>query len=106
MAEEHKSWKLNLRYGKIKTPFTHYTLLAAGVVHDLEEGFECRPGKAFMGMKVWANTKEEAFDMIRAIGECIGFEVTGKIELYATDPIEPPDEKPHGYDINFSPYDE
>src|SRR5690242_8052244 len=106
MAEEDKDWKLKLRYGKMKTPFSHYTLLADGVVHNLEEGFECRPGKAFMGMKVWASSEEEAFDMIRVIGEHIGFEVTGKIELYSTDPVEPPGEEPHGYDINFSPYDE
>jgi hypothetical protein len=106
MTEENKDWKLKLRYCKMKTPFTHYTILADGIVHELEEGFESRPGKAFMGMKVWASSQKEAFSMVQVIGGHIGFEVTGSIRLYITEPMEPPGEKPHGYDIQFSPYDE
>ena len=63
-----RDWKLKLRYGRLKTPFQHYTLLADGVVGDLMEGFVCRPGNAVMAMKVWASSHDEAFDMIRRIG--------------------------------------
>ena len=103
---QDKNWKLKLRYGKLKTPFQHFTLLADGVVGDLMEGFSCRPGSAIMGMKVWASSAAEAFDMIRAIGEQIGFTVTGRIQLYETAPVSPPRETPHGYDIRFTPYDD
>lgn len=101
-----KDWKLKLKYGKLKTPFHHFTVIAEGMVEELEEGFECRPGKAYMGMKTWATDAEESADMIKGIGEHIGFRVTGKIEVFTTEPKEPPGENPRGYDIQFTPYDE
>ena len=94
-----------LRYNKIKTPFSHFTLIAEGRVREeLKHGFSCPIGPAFMGMQAWAISREEAFDMIRWIGEDIGFSVTGKIQLYDSDPLEPPGPNPHGYGINFTPY--
>ncbi len=105
MGITDKYWKIRLRYGKLKTPFKHVSLIAEGIVEkELEHGYECRVGNSFMGMKVWSSTDEEAFDMIRVIGEQIGFRVTGKIYLYNTEPAEPPGENPHGYDINFTPF--
>lgn len=101
-----KDWKLKLRYGKLTTPYSHYTVLADGEVRELAEGFECRPGKAWMAMKTWSMSTEESSDMIRVIGEQIGFIVTGKIEVYSTEPVEPPGENPFGYDIKFTSYDE
>jgi hypothetical protein len=103
MEKEEENWKLKLHYGKITTPYFHYTLIAEGTAGDLEEGFECRQGKAFMGMKVWASSHDEAFDMIEAIGEQIGFSRMGKIEIFDTEPQEPPKEDPYGYDIKFIP---
>lgn len=101
-----KNWKLKLRYGKISTAFKHYTVLADGEVGELGHGFACRPGKAWMAMKIWANSMDESVEMIQSIGAEIGFEVTGKIEVYETDPTAPPSDKPFGYGINFTPYDE
>ena len=101
-----KDWKLKLRYGKIQTPYKHYTALADGVVEELADGFECRKGSAWMAMKTWANSTEESSDMIKVIGEQIGFKVTGRIEVYDTEPTQPPKDNPYGYDINFTPYDE
>ena len=99
-----KNWKLKLRYGKLKTP--HLTLIADGIVTaKLMEGFSCRPGRAFMAMKVWASSNEEAFDMAQSIGKQIGFIVTGRIELFTTEPTAPPRANSHGYDIQFTPYD-
>lgn len=101
-----KDWKLKLRYGKLQTPFKHVTIIAEGVVGELQEGFTCPTGNAFMGMKVWASSDEEAADMIQVIGEQIGFQVTGKIQIFDADPVEPPKENPYGYDINFTPFNE
>ena len=104
LDEMDKDWKLKLRYGKLYTEFSHYTVLADGEVGDLADGFECRPGRAWMAMKTWATNTGESADMIKVIGEQIGFEVTGKIEVYETEPSEPPQENPHAYDIMFTPY--
>ena len=38
MSDEDKNWKLKLRYGKLKTPFQHFTLIADGIVGDLIDG--------------------------------------------------------------------
>lgn len=103
---DEPDWKLRLRYGKLKTPYQHYTLLADGMAATLRHGFECRPGRAWMAMKVWATSQDEAFDMVRAIGADIGFEANGRIELFDTPPEEPPEEKPRAYGIGFTPYDE
>jgi hypothetical protein len=102
---DESDWKLKLKYGKLDTPFTHYTLLADGIVHDLEEGFECRKGKAYLGMKVWAISHDEAAEVIQSIGDQIGFEVTGEIQIFDSDPLEPPGENPFCYGITFTPYD-
>ena len=99
------SWKAKLRYGKIQTPFHHYTSIAEGVVGELTDGFVCPAGSAFMGMKTWASSADESADMIRVIGERIGFTVTGEIKIYETEPQQPPRDKPHGYDIIFTPFD-
>ena len=105
-AEEHpKDWKLKLRYGKLTTPFRHYTVIAEGVVGKLAEGFSCPPGNAFMGMKTWASSTDESADMVTVIGRQIGFTVTGDIQIYDTEPSEPPRERPFGYDIQFTPFD-
>lgn len=100
-----QDWKLRLRYGKDATSFQHFSLIADGVAGHLVEGFECRPGPAVMSMKVWASDADEAADMIVSIGRQIGFEVTGKIDIYETAPDQPPREHPHGYAIGFVPYD-
>lgn len=106
MDSSETDWKLKLRYGKLKTDFKHFTVFADGVVGELEEGFECRPGRAWMAMKTWATDANESADMIQVIGRQIGFSVDGEIEVYASEPEQPPGANPHGYEIRFTPYDE
>jgi hypothetical protein len=101
---EDGAWKLKLRYGQIKTPYFHYSVIAEGVAGVLSDGFSCPPGGAFMGMKAWASSSGEATDMIRVIGQQIGFTVTGHTYVYDTEPAQPPGENPRGYDINFTPF--
>ena len=106
MADEPGDWKLKLRYGRLQTPYKHFSVLADGVAGKLSGGFECRPGRAWMTMSVWASSEEEAFDMARLIGKDIGFEVDGRMELFDTEPKEPPRDSPFAYAIGFTPYDE
>jgi hypothetical protein len=86
------------------TEFQHYTVLAEGIAGNHGEGFTCPAGNAIMGMKVWASSAEEAGYMVRAIGNQIGFTVTGDIQIYDTEPTQPPRENPRAYDINFTPF--
>ena len=105
MDDDDKHWKLKLRYGRLTTPYNHYTVLAEGVVAELAEGFSCPPGSAWMAMKTWASSPDESADMIRVIGKEIGFTVTGKTHVYDTEPVQPPKDDPYGYDIKFTPFD-
>ena len=99
-------WKLKLRYGKIKTAYQHFTVLAEGKIEQPLEDFDCPVGNVIMGMKVWASSSDEAIDMIQVIGEDIGFKTTGRVYIYDTEPTLPPQNKPHGYDIQFTPFNE
>jgi hypothetical protein len=101
-----KDWKLKLKYGKFQTPYHHFTVLAEGTAGQLAVGFSCPDGKAWMGMKVWASSSEEAADMIQGLGANIGFNVTGRIHVYTTEPVKAPKEDPFGYDIYFTPFEE
>ncbi len=99
------AWRAKLRYGKLKTPFRHYTAVAEGeVTGPLQQGFMCRPGSAFMAMKAWCSSVEECAHMVRLIGRDIGFAVTKRIYVYETEPSEPPYERPRGYGISFTPF--
>lgn len=104
--EDEKNWKLKLRYGKESTPYKHFTALGDGVVGDLVDGFECRKGPAVMAIKTWATDADESADMLRVIGSRIGFLASGEVQIYETDAEQPPKERPFGYDIRFTPYDE
>jgi hypothetical protein len=105
-VEDENNWKLKLRYGKEATPYKHFIAIGDGLVEDLANGFECRKGPAIMAIKTWATDADESADMLRVIGSQIGFEATGGIEIYETEPEQPPKDNPFGYDINFTPYDE
>jgi hypothetical protein len=73
-------------------------------VNELINGFECPKGNAFMGMKIWAESFEEAADLFLSIGRQIGFNTMGKLQIYESEPQEPPGENPSGYDIKFTPF--
>lgn len=101
-----KNWKLELRYGRLRTPFSHFTAIASGRAGDLAEGFTCRPGPAVMAIKLWAESADHAIALTRSIAVRHGFDASGRIQIYQTEPDEPPREHPHGYGISFHAYDE
>lgn len=105
MSEE-PDWKLKLRYGQTATPFKHYSLLADGKLVEDNPDFGVEKGPAVMGMKVWAVDPDQAADMIIALSNAQNFKMAGKIEVYETEPDRPPEDKPFGYSVKFTPYDE
>ena len=102
--ENPSDWKLKIRYGKLETPFKHFTSFAEGRMNLKENDFDCPVGPAYMAMKTWAIDADQSADMIRVIGKQVGFSATGKVEIYESDAEEPPGEKPSGYGINFTPF--
>lgn len=106
MNNPEKDWRLKLRFGKIQTPYQHFTVIAEGVAREEMQDFLCPPGQAFMAMKTWASSPDESGHMVQVIAEQIGFDVTGRIEIYETEPAQPPREHPYGYDIQFTPFQE
>ena len=106
MEETPKDWKLKLRYGKLKTEFSHFTVIADGLVETPDADYGSIAGKAMMGIKVWAIDTQEAADLTYYVGEQIGFKPTGNMQVFDTDPEQPPKDTPYGYDINFTSYDE
>ena len=102
---QNQNWKLQLRYGRLVTPYKHFTAIADGVAGMLQDGLICRPGNAFMSMKTWATNAAEVAHMVRQIGQQVGFTASDRIQVFETAPEQPPGDKPCGYDIRFVPYD-
>ncbi len=92
-----------LKYEKYTTEYNHYTALAAGTVSD-GQTFNCPDGHAYLGMKMWVKSVEECAELFKAVGMQIGFTATDQVEIYETEPIEPPAERTYAYDINFNPF--
>ena len=99
------NWKSLYQSGKLNTPYKHYSVIVDGVAGARAEEFGGRPGPAFLVMKIWASSTKEAAHMARLFADRAGFELRGKIEVYNTEPSEPPRDQPHAYDIKFTPYD-
>jgi hypothetical protein len=104
MNDGSADWKLQLRYGRLTTEFSHFTVIADGVAGKLAEGFTCPPGPAWMTMKAWAENASEAGHMIGLIARHLEFSITGEVLVYDTEPDQPPQTEPHGYGIVFTPY--
>ena len=99
-------WKLKLRYGKVTTPFNHYSVLGGGMMLDDTNKYQCRTGSAVMSLKIWARNETDAAETFEMVGDKVGFYVDQAIEIYSTEPDEPPRENSYGYDISFVPYDD
>lgn len=88
------------------TDYTHYTLLADGQVTEANPEFGTVLGPCIMAMKVWATDPDQAADIIVAVGERLGFRPEGELQVFVTEPEEPPEEQPFGYDVQFTSYSE
>ncbi len=86
------------------TGYTHFTLLADGHVIEPNEEYGTETGPCIMGMKVWARDAEQAVDMIVDIGKELGFHADGELQVYVTEPEEPEEDHPYGYDVQFTAY--
>jgi hypothetical protein len=103
MDDKYKNWKLKLRYGKLLTSYKHFTTITKGTV---EVASEFSPGSAFMAIKVWAITYDDAADLVESVARQVCFTITGKIEIFDTEPQEPPKEDAYGYDLGFTYFQE
>lgn len=86
------------------TEFTHFTLLADGHVIEPNVDFGTELGPCIMGMKVWARNAEQAADMIVDIGKQLGFHADGELQVFISEPEEPAEDQPFGYDVQFTSY--
>ena len=101
-----KDWKLKLRYGRIETPYEHFTLIAPVIINQYIADFNAQPGKAYAAMKIWALNDEQSIEIFQSVADQTGFSIAGNIEIYKTEPENPPKENPFAYNINFSYYTE
>ena len=96
--------RLKSRHGVCMTDFIHYTLIADGQVFEPNENYGTEVGPCIMGMKVWATDAEQAADMIVQIGKRLGFKADGELQVYQTEPEIAAEDKPFGYDVQFTSY--
>ena len=101
--DNDKDWKLKLRYGKMKTPYQHFTAIAEGVVVAPDNSLQCPTGPAIITMRTWATDPAQSAQILQSLGDELGYEITGDIQIYETDPERPPKENPYGYGLNFTP---
>ena len=104
--DSSSDWKLKLRYGKAVTPYQHFSLIGGGMMLDESNKYDCRVGTAVMSAKIWALSETDAADTFQMMGDKVGFYVDQTIEVFKTEPDEPPTDYTYGYDIGFIPYDE
>lgn len=86
--------------------YSHFTLLADGAIIEPNAEFDTEPGPAVMAMKAWARDSDEAADMFIGIANHLGFKIEDSIELFETEPVMAAEDRPFGYDIQFTPYSE
>ena len=97
-------WKALYQSGRLETPYRHYAVIMNGVAGRKAADFGAKPGPAFMGMKIWASSSAEAAQMARSYAERASFTIRGEIEVYATDPTEPPRDEPYAYSVKVTSY--
>ena len=102
--EVHPNWKLLLRYGRLKTPYEHFTVLADVRVLEGDEELGSGVGPAWLSMKVWAASADDAAEFVGAMAPLLGAEVRGRVEAYSSEPAEPPQDEPFAYDPRFTAY--
>ena len=100
-----KDWNLKLRYGKLKSPFTHFATITKGTFEEAFPEYGCPAGDAVMGLKVWAQDAREAARVSIAFGESIGFLASNDSEVYEAAPEEPPKQEPYVYQWTFHPFE-
>ena len=61
--------------------------------------------ESWMGTKIWALNADDAIAITESYGKKQGFDVTGRVLVYDTDPESPPRDNPYVYSTNFTPYD-
>jgi hypothetical protein len=103
--EAHPNWKLLLRYGRLKTPYEHFTVLADVRVMEGDADLGSQVGPAWLSMNVWAASADAAADLVDAIAPQVGAEVRGRVQVHSSEPDRPPQDEPFAYDPSFVAYE-
>jgi hypothetical protein len=85
--------------------FSHYAVIADGEIVEADPTRGLFIGPSVMSVKIWARDTDEAADMIIALANQMNFKIADRIEIYETEPDRAPEDRPFGYDLNFTPYD-
>lgn len=81
-------------------------MIADGKIVEARPDFKTIEGSAaFFTIKVWATDNAEAIDVLVVVGQEVGFDASGEIYVYNSEPEQPPGENPHAYDLNFHQYE-
>jgi hypothetical protein len=102
--EAPRNWKLLLRYGRLRTPYEHFTVFADVQVIEANADLGSHAGPGWMSMNVWASSADAAAEIICDIAPQVGAEVRGRWEVYKTEPREPPQDVPFAYELRFVAY--
>jgi hypothetical protein len=103
--EPHPNWKLLLRYGRLKTPYEHFAVVADVQVIESDAELGSQVGPAWLAIAVWARSADAAADLVRAIAPEMGAEVRGRVYVYESPPVEPPRDDPFAYGPRFKAYE-
>ncbi len=95
-------WQRAYREGRLKTPYIHFTLVTDGQAGVMRGDFDCPPGPAFMSIKVWAPSANQAIRIAQDVGLRLGFRISGMVQIFETVPDQQPGEKPSAYDVQFA----
>ncbi|WP_084395805.1 hypothetical protein [Henriciella aquimarina] len=85
------------------TDFKHFSLVAGGETvedHQVPDGVV---GPSVMSMKVWAETVEQAVDVLCEVGNQIGFKIDEQVEVHRTPAKQAVREEPFAYELRVIP---
>ena len=85
------------------TDFKHFSLVAGGEAMEDHQIPDTEPGPAVMSMKVWAQTVEQAVDVVCEVGNQIGFKIGESVEVHTTQAKQAQRDEPFAYEVRVIP---
>ena len=83
--------------------FKHFSLVAGGDTIEGHQVPDGRPGPSVMSMKVWAESVEQAVDVVCEVGNEVGFRIEESVEVHRTPAKQKMREEPFAYDLRVIP---
>lgn len=83
--------------------FKHFSVVAGGDTmedHTVPNG---EVGPSVMAVKVWADSVEQAVDVICEVGNQVGFKIEQNVEVFRSQATQPQRDEPFAYDVRVVP---